>query len=217
MLMQVNVNEDEGIYDAMNSGILKAKGEFLYFLGSDDALFHPQTLEQIAVVAQQNPLKVIYGNVEMLGTSSLVKNGTIYGGAFNLKRLMVHNIPHQAIFYPKIVFQEIGAYNTAYRILADHDLNLRAMSRFDFLHVDQIIAFFAVGGASTQQVDTAFERDKVRNFLSYFTWKLHKKEFVELRYYIKEAALNGKHHVPTHLRSYALLVYIKLKLQSLLN
>ena len=38
--------KDEGIYDAMNKGIGLAKGDWLYFMGSDDTLFENTTLEK---------------------------------------------------------------------------------------------------------------------------------------------------------------------------
>src|SRR5215218_2671624 len=38
---------DRGIYDAMNKGIAKARGAWLYFLGSDDELYTSTVLEEI--------------------------------------------------------------------------------------------------------------------------------------------------------------------------
>ena len=54
---------DKGIYDAMNKGIKKAQGEWLYFLGSDDWLLNATVLNQIF----SNDIEkydVIYGDVE---------------------------------------------------------------------------------------------------------------------------------------------------------
>lgn len=208
---------DRGIYDAMNKGVSLAKGEYLYFLGSDDTLFDCDVLKKITTEIANSKPKIIYGNVKMKGDSHLVKNGTIYGGEFDLKRLMVHNIPHQAIFYHKSVFAQIGKYNITYQLFADHDFNLRAISKFEFQFTNQIIANFSVGGSSTTMKDVNFEQDKIYNFIKYFGRQIHKPAFVNVRYYIKEAALNMNSKLAPMMRIYCLLIYSKLKLQSLLH
>ena len=45
--IQIYSEPDKGIYDAMNKGIDKAQGEWLYFLGSDDWLFNCNSLKDI--------------------------------------------------------------------------------------------------------------------------------------------------------------------------
>ena len=53
---------DKGIYDAMNKGIDKSRGEWLYFLGSDDYLFNSHSLEDVF----KNDIEkydVVYGDV----------------------------------------------------------------------------------------------------------------------------------------------------------
>lgn len=208
---------DDGIYDAMNKGIINAKGNYLYFLGSDDTLYNSTVIQIVDNEISISNSKVIYGNVRMQGNSELVKDGTIYGGAFDLKRLLNFNIPHQGIFYHKTIFDTIGNYNLNYRIFADHDLNLRAIAKYDFQYVDQIIADFCVGGSSTTLQDKKFEKDKIRNFVKYFASKIHTTNFINLRYYIKEAAFTNTHKVAPLMRIYCMLIYSKLKIQSIIN
>src|SRR5246127_4505724 len=47
--------KDRGVYDAMNKGIKLAKGQWLYFLGSDDALYDDSVLEKIKGLILRHP------------------------------------------------------------------------------------------------------------------------------------------------------------------
>jgi glycosyltransferase involved in cell wall biosynthesis len=110
---------DSGVYDAMNKGINLSKGEWLYFMGSDDKLCDGilKNLEDKFV----DKSDIIYGNVVMRS------NNSIYAGEFDLERLLFQcNICHQAIFYRRSVFEKIGLYNLKYKIWSDWDLNIRA-------------------------------------------------------------------------------------------
>ena len=54
---------DKGIYDAMNKGIDKAQGEWLYFLGSDDWLYNSESFDDL-FNNDVDSYDVIYGDVE---------------------------------------------------------------------------------------------------------------------------------------------------------
>jgi glycosyltransferase involved in cell wall biosynthesis len=148
---------DCGVYDAMNKGIKTAKGEWLYFLGSDDELYEDLILKKIAYFSEGNP-KIIYGNVMVDQDAGWAKNGQIYDGLFSKEKIIQNNICHQSIFYHKDVFNSIGDYNLRYPINADHDFNIRACALFEFQYVDLIIAKFRGGGLSSNP-DLLFRTD----------------------------------------------------------
>jgi glycosyltransferase involved in cell wall biosynthesis len=151
--------KDKGIYDAMNKGVLIAKGTWLYFMGSDDSLYESTTIEQFLGNSNIENNEVVYGNVY-----STYFNGS-YDGLFTYSKLVDKNICHQALFFRKSVFNNIGKYNLKYRAHADWDHNIRWFfsPKVSRIHIDQIIANFAYGGFSSVFDDVAFRRDK--NFL----------------------------------------------------
>lgn len=150
---------DSGVYDAMNSGVTMATGDWCYFMGSDDEFYDNNVLSNFSCLAESSDADMIYGNVQVVGDVSWAKDGTIYDGCFNFEKIIKKNICHQAIFYRLNSLRRIGSYNIKYRICADWDMNLRfwAHGRCEF--VDFIVAKFNSGGASTSSGDPVFRSD----------------------------------------------------------
>lgn len=147
---------DNGIYDAMNKGIEIAKGEWLYFLGSDDTLYSSDTLEKVAAEMKSTTAEVIYGNI----TSE--RFGGVYAGEFSKQKLSEQNICHQAIFFKKSVFFKTGLFDLKYKAHADYDHNLKWFLSDKISHqfIDIIVANYADGGMSSQMGDYVFQRIK---------------------------------------------------------
>lgn len=194
---------DKGIYDAMNKGINLAKGNWLYFLGSDDELYSNDILHKIAQIAKKTFKRVIYGNVEIKGDAGWVKDGLIYDNEFDLKKLFTKNICHQSIFYKKDLLDSYN-YNIEYKICADYDLNLNLFSKYKFEYVDIIIAKFYGGGKSKIIVDEKFNLK--RTIIKYFISKLYLNSFYFIRDTIRLESLTTKN---IFFCSYLKLVYYK--------
>lgn len=148
---------DNGIYDAMNKGISKAKGDFIYFLGGDDLLYSESVLEKISIRLNDNK-KVYYGNVHFK------TRNIIYDGKFNSLKIVTRNISHQSIFYSKHIFKKY-LYDTKYKIFADYELNLKLYgnSFFSFEYIPLTIAIFNDKGISGSNVlDINFENDRLK-------------------------------------------------------
>lgn len=156
--------KDKGIYDAMNKGIKLAKGDWLYFLGSDDKLHSNDVLDKIAgTIHNEKGVDVIYGNV----TSS--RFGGAYAGEFTTEKLLGQNLCHQAIFFRNAVFKKLGNFDTRYASHADWDHNLRwfLSGIIRKKYVDLVIADYADGGYSSQNRDLLFEKDIRFKYLLY--------------------------------------------------
>ncbi|MBZ9787853.1 glycosyltransferase [Psychroflexus sp. CAK57W] len=159
--VRVFSDKDNGIYDAMNMGIKKAKGEYLFFLGSDDTLYNASVLKSIYNSFINKPVDVLYGNVY-----SDRFNG-IYDGIFNGEKLFYKNICHQSIFFKKTVFDKTGFFDLKYKAHADYDHNIKWFFDNKIKHRFEniIIANYADGGFSSVNGDPVFAKDKKRLFL----------------------------------------------------
>lgn len=185
---------DKGIYDAMNKGISLAKGEWIYFLGSDDKFYNENVLTSIFRIVKAHSPKILYGNVLIDGNAGWAKSGQIYAGEFTLPKLIKKNICHQAIFFNKIVFKKCSVFNIKYNICADWDMNLRLWATYKFYYYDTIIAVFKGGNSSFQNENNYSNIDKWLTILNSFKLKILSHEFSQFsqnflilsRYYYKK-------------------------------
>lgn len=157
---------DAGIYDAMNKGIRLARGEWLYFMGSDDRIINKNVLSEIAAHLQRND-DVVYGN------SIWVPENRAEKGEWSLAQLLQLNINHQRIFYKKALFEKWGNFDIQYKIASDYEANIRffctpVISK-KFVNIN--VAFYHSGGYSAQHTDLEFWRNwkstLYKNFIPY--------------------------------------------------
>jgi len=158
--------KDNGIYDAMNKGISRAKGSWLLFFGSDDSFYDKKVLSQVneAINIKKN-LRFLYGNVKPYSIRNKDASFSIHAGEFDGNKLIRMNICHQAIFYHKSLFTLFGLFKREYKIFADYDFNLRCFNKVQPEYIDLIIANFNVEGHSHkhQNIDQLFRQTFVEN------------------------------------------------------
>ena len=162
MTTQWNSSEpDKGVYDAMNKGIDKSQGEWLYFLGSDDYMIDEQVLEKVSEYIDDS-CHIVYGEVE----SQLPE---IYRGEWCLEK-MLKNRCHQAIFYNRRFFADGLRYDLRYKILGDYDINLRwflMTHKYKHKYMPVVVAHFSMTGLSSSIRDEVFDADKYGIMLKY--------------------------------------------------
>lgn len=159
--VKIYSESDINVYDAMNKGLSYAKGEWVYFLGSDDFLFNDQVLFYVWEITNRSKQQVIYGDVLIKGNTGWAKDGEIYAGPFTKNRMLVKAICHQAIFYKRIFILENSlSFDTRYFVSADWKFNLSCRRLTKFKYVRYIIAVFQAGGISSLESDGF--RDQIR-------------------------------------------------------
>jgi len=153
---QIISEPDLGVYHAMNKGISHTRGEWLYFLGADDALYDANVFSDVVTFIAGRNLDIVYGDV-------LEKHsGARYAGEFSLDRLLFEcNICHQAVFYRRSVFDRLGGYSTRYPFWADWEFNIRCFRhpQIRALWMDRMIAVYRELSGLSREQDPVFKKE----------------------------------------------------------
>jgi len=161
---------DEGIYDAMNKGVELASGDYLIFMNSGDCFndnyIVTRVMEECGKVDRNlDTVSLIYGNAlvinEELGIGYKKKKER-----FNIKDFYSGQpICHQAVFFRKNLFNEVGIYNKNLKLLGDYEWFIRFFNnkkKYITRFIDIDIVRFQMDGLSIKLFDKAFiERKKI--------------------------------------------------------
>ena len=142
---------DKGIYDAMNKGIKRAEGDFLWFMNAGDEIYAPDTLQHI-LAAVSEEADIIYGKACIVNAAGEKVSEHHKPTPPNLQRKHFLNglvVSHQAILVRTSI---AGAYNTNYRISADFDWCVRAVTKSrKNVYLDEYLCKFLTEGVSKKQ------------------------------------------------------------------
>jgi glycosyltransferase involved in cell wall biosynthesis len=137
---------DKGIYNAMNKGILAARGEYLLFLNSGDHFFNNNVLSMC--------IKYLNGTDLVIGDLNYVKLGMSYSYEYptkvNINWVYKYSLPHPSTFIRKNLFEVTGYYNEGDKISSDWQFFMIALFKFNssFLKINQIVSSFYANGIS---------------------------------------------------------------------
>lgn len=114
--------KDNGIYNAMNKGILKAKGEYCLFINSGDVFTRSTILDEM--VGYINGEDILYGNgYFMAGNNSLDKLEC--PSKLTLGFFCLYSLFHPATLIKRSLFDKFGLYNESNKIISDWEFFLK--------------------------------------------------------------------------------------------
>lgn len=166
------VEKDDGIYDAMNKGAKLAKGDYFYFTGADDIIINSW---HYLIGRFRSADTVYYGNVYFPISNQ------VYDYKFGKLKRMIRNICHQAIFYPRSVFDKYK-YSHRYLLNSDFHLNivLNSDPEYNFKYIDLIVAVFSEKGISTTRNDIFFKADHLKIIREHYSIFLYLLSYILL-------------------------------------
>lgn len=128
---------DRGVYDAWNRALDSVTERWILFMGADDRLYSPETLNIAAEALSKQPENVLisYGAV-----SYPRRDGPdmIVGEPWEIARDNIGirmPIPHQAVFHRAQLFTGGRKFVTKFKIAADYEMILHAVSAGKVTHM----------------------------------------------------------------------------------
>jgi len=167
----VSSEPDGGIYDAMNKGLARFRGDAVGFLNSDDRYCDENVLADVA--ASITEFDIVSGDLDFVKDHESARvtrqwRGTPYQpGAFRRGWMPAH----PTFYVRRTVAESVGRFDLSYRIAADYDYMLRAyeLHKFSSIHLDRVLIHMMAGGKSTASA-ASFVRSNFESLSSRRKW-----------------------------------------------
>ena len=148
---------DEGIYNAMNKGILQATGEYLNFMNSGDSFHSPSVLHDIAKMEITEDI-ITGGIYDKKNNKSYLINPQ----EVTMLTMLKETFNHQATFFKKNLFK-YRQYDESYSLIADYKFNLQSIifDNCSIRFVKYIIANYDFNGQSSNKAHVLKEKERL--------------------------------------------------------
>ena len=143
---------DNGIYDAMNKGIIASTGEIIGILNSDDFYFDNQVLSRVMDVFSDPAVSACYGDLQYVDPTDTTKvTRTWKSCRFDRKAFYWGWMPpHPTFFVRRSLYEQFGKFNLELGSAADYELMLRFLLRYQIkaVHIPNFLVKMRAGGVS---------------------------------------------------------------------
>lgn len=140
--------KDKGVYDAMNKGILRAKGEYCLFLNSGDYLLNERVLMNVFSVTHDKD--ILIGWIERNIKGKIILDKGFNTDDITIRHLLRNSLPHQATFIKRELFNKYGLYDDSLKIVSDWKFFMQCIILHD-VSIENLclpVTFYEGGGLS---------------------------------------------------------------------
>lgn len=143
---------DNGLYDAMNKGIMRSTGDIIGILNSDDFYPDDSVIEKVVRIMSKKNVESCYGDaiyVERDNANKIVRYWK--SGKFSRNKFKIGWMPQHGTFYVrKSIYMKYGLFRDDFPVAADYELILRFLykHRVRTIYLPEILLKIRVGGVS---------------------------------------------------------------------
>lgn len=147
---------DDGIYDALNKGILYSTGDVIGFLHADDLFENSEILEKIADVFSDPNVDAVYGDLVYVQQDDIKRVVRYWrsGGYSKNSFRWGWMLPHPTFYVRRHIYEKFGSFNTKYAISADYDSILRLLikGKVNATYIPEVLIRMRLGGISNRSL-----------------------------------------------------------------
>ena len=142
---------DDGIYYAMNKGISFVTSSFFMFLNSDDYFKDSSSLQRYDMALNDPKIDLLFSNILYVNNEKITRVWDFNDAVGNT--FLATRIPHPGSIVRKSIVEEVGYFDTDFKIAADFDFFLRILQQgATYKHINYYTVKMEVGGASDGNV-----------------------------------------------------------------
>ena len=187
-ISKIIIENDRGIYDAINKGIINSNNSIIGLLHSDDTFYSKNVLEEYSKVFKKN-IDIVFSNLQIINKKNKIlrnwRSSNFYYNSFKNG----WSPPHPTFFVHKKFYDKYGLYDLNYKIASDIDLMFRFMEIFRLrsYHLDLTSVVMKTGGLSNKNLKNKillnFEIIKILN--NYYGKKFSIIKFLFKKFFYK--------------------------------
>ncbi len=138
---------DDGLYHAMNKGIMKSSGEIIGIINSDD-WYEKNAVELAVRYLSDDNCELVHGRYKKVYDNGIMQEMKC-GKLEDLQYKM--SILHPTVFVKKVIYEKYGIFNQRFKIAADYDLILRFYEAgVKMVEIPENISYFRMSGISNK-------------------------------------------------------------------
>lgn len=147
---------DNGVYDALNKGILKCDANLFGILHSDDVFASEQTVSHAVSLHKSKKVDLIYGDLIFVDRDNSRLSRRWASSNFQKWKLIFGWMPpHPTCFYDAdMIARENISYDVKYEISGDYDYLLKILLRKNVsaTYISEIVTIMRTGGISNGNI-----------------------------------------------------------------
>ena len=142
---------DEGIFDALNKGIVRSHGEIIGILHSDDLFRDEHVVSDVIQKLRDTDSELCFSDLVIVDEVSGKVMRYVMTHYFRRWMLRIGFFPpHPTIFLKRSIFDEFGLYSKNYKIAGDFDFLIRVFygRKINWAYLNRITVKMRSGGIS---------------------------------------------------------------------